>query len=117
VRLCRARALHVLLKGIVMKSILVVDDEKETCVWLKKTLEHKRYEVSTAEDGIRALDMASRDTFDLVLLDIKMPGIDGMTVLGKLRESSPDTPIVMISAHGDRARSIFYRNPSTLRSS
>jgi two-component system nitrogen regulation response regulator NtrX len=101
VRLCRARALHVLLKGIVMKSILVVDDEKETCVWLKKTLEHKRYEVSTAEDGIRALDMASRDTFDLVLLDIKMPGIDGMTVLGKLRESSPDTPIVMISAHGD----------------
>ncbi len=84
-----------------MKSILVVDDEKETCLWLKRSLEHKHYAVTVAEDGIRALDIAAADTFDLVLLDIKMPGMDGMTVLGKLKEMSADLPVVMISAHGD----------------
>ncbi|MGA9121258.1 MAG: sigma-54 dependent transcriptional regulator [Bacteroidota bacterium] len=84
-----------------MKSILVVDDEKETCIWLKRALEHRRYDVSTAEDGIRALEMTAREGYDLVLLDIKMPGMDGLTVLGKMKEASPDIPVVMISAHGD----------------
>ncbi len=84
-----------------MKSILVVDDEKETCVWLKRTLEHRKYNVLVAEDGIRALEMAANESLDLVLLDIKMPGMDGLTVLGKLKEHSADLPVIMISAHGD----------------
>ncbi len=84
-----------------MKSILVVDDEKETCVWLKRSLEHRHYSVTIAEDGIRALEIAANENFDLVLLDIKMPGMDGMTVLGKLKDSSAELPVVMISAHGD----------------
>ena len=84
-----------------MKSILVVDDEKETCVWLKRSLEHKHYGVAVAEDGKRALEIAANETFDLVLLDIKMPGMDGLTVLGKLKDLFPDLPVVMISAHGD----------------
>ncbi len=84
-----------------MKSILVVDDEKETCIWLKRSLEHKHYSVTIAEDGLRALETAANESFDLVLLDIKMPGMDGMTVLGKLKETSADLPVVMISAHGD----------------
>lgn len=84
-----------------MKSILVVDDEKETCVWLKRALEHRKYNVLVAEDGPRALDIAASESLDLVLLDIKMPGMDGLTVLGKLKEHAADLPVIMISAHGD----------------
>ncbi|HEX9006588.1 MAG TPA: sigma-54 dependent transcriptional regulator [Bacteroidota bacterium] len=83
-----------------MKSILVVDDDSEICTWLRKTLEYRKYEVTIAGDGATALKTLAGGAFDLVLLDIKMPGMDGLTVLQKIREGYPDLPVVMISAHG-----------------
>jgi DNA-binding NtrC family response regulator len=83
-----------------MKSILAVDDDREITTWLKKTLEYRRYEVSVADDGPAALRALEASAFDLVLLDIKMPGMDGLTVLHRIKEAHPDLPVVMISAHG-----------------
>jgi len=83
-----------------MKSILVIDDDKEICSWLKKTLEYKKYKVRVAEDGMSGLAKLSEEASDLVLLDIKMPGIDGLAVLHKIKEMNSDLPVVMISAHG-----------------
>lgn len=83
-----------------MKSVLVIDDDKEIRTWLKTTLEYRSFEVHFAIDGPSALALVASTPFDLVLLDIKMPGMDGMLVLQKIKESHPDLPVVMISGHG-----------------
>jgi len=83
-----------------MKSILVVDDDKEIRAWLQKTLEYRQYEVHQVENGLAALSQLEAMAVDLVLLDIKMPGMDGLLVLQKIKERLPDLPVVMISGHG-----------------
>lgn len=82
-----------------MKSILVVDDDKEIRTWLKKTLEYQRFDVQFADDGPSALTRVDQTPFDLVLLDIKMPGMDGIAVLEKIRQKHSELPVVMISGH------------------
>ncbi len=84
-----------------MSRILVVDDERSIRNTLKDILEYEKYEVELAEDGNKALDKVKNSEFDIVLCDIKMPGIDGIEVLEKLTVMAPDTPVVMISGHGN----------------
>jgi len=83
-----------------MAKILIVDDEKSIRNTLKDILEHEGYEITEAEDGSEAIKIISKDKFDVVLSDIKMPKMDGMEVLEKIQEISPETPVVMISGHG-----------------
>lgn len=83
-----------------MNSILVVDDEKSIRESLRMILEYEKYRVHFAEDGASALAQIAGAVIDLVLLDIKMPGIDGMKVLQKIKEAQPELPVVMISGHG-----------------
>ncbi len=83
-----------------MKTILVVDDDKEIRAWLKKTLEYHHYEVSGVENGLAALAQIETMPPDLVLLDIKMPGMDGLVVLQKIKENHPDLSVIMVSGHG-----------------
>jgi len=83
-----------------MKSVLVVDDEKAIRDSIKMTLEYEKFDVHFAEDGPSALAKAGSGSYDLVLLDIKMAGMDGLKVLQKLKDSQPDLPVVMISGHG-----------------
>src|SRR5580765_2077319 len=80
--------------------ILVIDDEVAIRDSLKMTLEYNGYECVGAATGQEGLALAERDAPDLVLLDIKMPGMDGMDVLGRLRGVNETIPIVMISGHG-----------------
>jgi two-component system nitrogen regulation response regulator NtrX len=82
------------------KTILVADDEKGIRDTLKRLLEYEGYRVALAEDGTEALRKTENETVDLVLLDIKMPGIDGMEVLSRLHQSQPGLPVVIISGHG-----------------
>jgi two-component system nitrogen regulation response regulator NtrX len=82
------------------KTILVADDEKGIRDTLKRLLEYDRYRVVLAEDGLEALRKAESDVVDLVLLDIKMPGMDGMEVLSRLHQTQPELPVVIISGHG-----------------
>jgi two-component system, NtrC family, nitrogen regulation response regulator NtrX len=84
-----------------MSRILVIDDERSIRNTLKDILEYEKYEVDLAEDGIKALDKIKAGTYDVILCDIKMPGMDGIEVLEKLTELIPDTPVVMISGHGN----------------
>lgn len=77
--------------------VLVVDDEKMIRSLLKMSLQRMGYEVTSAEDGEEALYLFPQEQFDLVLLDILMPGIDGFTVCSELRRIS-DVPIVMLTA-------------------
>jgi DNA-binding NtrC family response regulator len=84
-----------------MSRILVIDDERSIRNTLKDILEYEKYEVDLAEDGIKALDKVRTAEYDIILCDIKMPGMDGIEVLEKLTEIKPDTPVVMISGHGN----------------
>ncbi len=84
-----------------MSRILVIDDERSIRNTLKDILEYEKYEVDLAEDGPKGLEKIKNGEYDVVLCDIKMPGMDGIEVLDKLSESSSDLPVVMISGHGN----------------
>lgn len=82
------------------KMVLVVDDEKDIRTSLCGILEDEGYRVTTASGGIEALECIRHDMPDLVLLDIWMPGIDGLETLEKIKESFPQVTVIMISGHG-----------------
>jgi two-component system, NtrC family, nitrogen regulation response regulator NtrX len=84
-----------------MSKILVIDDERAIRTTLKEVLEYEKHEVDLAEDGQKGLEMFSANSYDIVLCDIKMAKMDGIEVLGKISELSSDTPVVMISGHGN----------------
>jgi DNA-binding NtrC family response regulator len=84
-----------------MSKILVIDDEKAIRNTLKEVLEYEKYDVDTAEDGPSGIELFANNEYDIVLCDIKMAKMDGIEVLEKIMEISPDTPVVMISGHGN----------------
>ncbi len=84
-----------------MSRILVIDDERSIRNTLKDILEYEKYEVDLAEDGPRGLEKIKSGEYDVVLCDIKMPGMDGIELLGKLSGQLDDLPVVMISGHGN----------------
>ncbi|MGR3294609.1 MAG: response regulator [Candidatus Scalindua sp.] len=81
-----------------MNSILVVDDEVWACDPLKRFLEGKGYDVTVSHSGEDALEKVKNLKPDLMLLDIRMPGIDGMEVLRRVREFDKDVGIIMVTA-------------------
>jgi two-component system nitrogen regulation response regulator NtrX len=83
-----------------MAKILVIDDERSIRNALKDILEFENHIVVGAEDGIKALEMMKEEKYDLVFCDIKMPQMDGIEVLDKVKELY-DMPMVMISGHGN----------------
>jgi len=80
--------------------ILVIDDEAAIRDSLRMTLEYEGYEFIGAATGQEGLALAERDTPDLVLLDVKMPGMDGLEVLDRLHAMNETLPVVVISGHG-----------------
>ncbi|MDG1246261.1 MAG: sigma-54 dependent transcriptional regulator [Polaribacter sp.] len=86
-----------------MSKILIIEDEAAIRRVLKKIIseENEGYEVEEAADGLQGLEMILNNDYDLVLCDIKMPKMDGVEVLEKVKKVKPEIPIVMISGHGD----------------
>jgi len=82
-----------------MAKILVVDDESSIRRTLKEILEFEKHDVDIAANGIDAIDLAKENNYDAILLDIKMPEMDGMEVLDKLQLIN-EVPVIMISGHG-----------------
>jgi two-component system nitrogen regulation response regulator NtrX len=83
------------------KTIMIVDDEPSIRASLEGVLEDEGYKVISASDGHEALKLIEEEMPDLVLLDIWMPGIDGIETLKRIRESNRSLPVVMISGHGN----------------
>jgi two-component system nitrogen regulation response regulator NtrX len=86
--------------------ILVVDDDAAIRDSLRMTLEYAGHEVTSAATGQEALALVEREAPDVVLLDIKMPGMDGMEVLSRLHGMSETLPIIMISGHGSTSTAV-----------
>jgi CheY-like chemotaxis protein len=87
-------------KVIEKKPILVVDDEKNIRLTLSQSLESLGFPIQTAVNGEEALQKLEEAEFGLLLLDLKMPGMDGMEVLHRVRDRWPTIPVIIITAHG-----------------
>ena len=83
-----------------MTKVLIIDDERPIRSALRDILEYEKLQVDDAATGTEGLQKLEKDKYDLVLCDIKMPGIDGIEVLEKIMENGYATPVVMISGHG-----------------
>jgi len=84
-------------------KILIVDDDASLLNQLRQLFLPQRYSVETAMDGREALDKLFDSVFDLVVLDVMMPTVDGLTVLEGMREGGIETPVLMLTAKGDSA--------------
>lgn len=84
-----------------MARILIIDDEPSIRNILRDILEMEDYKVEEAKDGIDALSKIKKSKFDAAICDIKMPRMDGMELLERINILSPDTPVIMISGHGN----------------
>ena len=82
------------------KKILIVDDESEMRVALETTLKREKFQLTCAEDGKKALDVLEDEDFDLVLTDVRMPKLNGLELLRAVKEKSPKTQVVVMTAHG-----------------
>lgn len=84
-----------------MAKILIVDDETAIRNTFRDILEFEKYTVEESADGLDALVKLKQDKFDVIIMDIKMPKMDGMEALERIQLLSPDTPVIMISGHAD----------------
>ena len=82
-----------------MKKILLVDDEDSIHLLYREEFEDEGYEVVSAYNGDQAIDKFQAEKPDLVILDINMPGMNGIEVLRRLKEMSPDLPVILSSAY------------------
>ncbi len=85
--------------GDVGAQILVVDDEENICRMVSRYLKREGFKVLVAHDGEKALNMVSQERPDLLLLDIRMPGISGMDVLRRVKDMNEDMPVIMMTAY------------------
>ncbi|WP_330400358.1 sigma-54-dependent transcriptional regulator [Tepidibacter mesophilus] len=83
-----------------MKKILIADDEQNMLWAIKRALKGKGYKIITASDGLDALEKFKSNEPDLVLIDFKMPKMDGMEVLKEIKDANSKIPVIMITAHG-----------------
>jgi DNA-binding NtrC family response regulator len=91
---------------MIKARVLVVDDEAAIRDTMRMILEYEGHECLVAGSGQEALAIADRDNPDLVFVDVKMPGMDGLEVLSRLRAANETLPVVIISAHGTAATAL-----------
>lgn len=82
-------------------KIWVIDDDRAMRWVLEKTFKEEGLDVTSFEEAQSALDQLSLEAPDVILTDIRMPGIDGLTFLGKVKHSYPDLPVIIMTAHSD----------------
>ncbi len=84
----------------VPKKVLLVDDEREFVQTLSERLQRRQIEASIAYDGEQALEFAGKEQPEVMVLDLKMPGIDGIEVLRRIKKSHPETEVIILTGHG-----------------
>ncbi len=90
-----------------MSKVLVIEDNANLAFGLTRSLESEGYDVESAEDGLRGYDLARMGHPDLVVLDLMLPGMDGYTILKKLRAEGKDVPVLILTARGEEADKVF----------
>ena len=83
--------------------LLIVEDEKQICDMVAKGLYDAGYEVDTCYDGEEALECILSEEYDLIVLDLNLPGVDGMEILKELRQQNEETKVIILSARGQIA--------------
>ena len=86
------------------KKILVVDDEKDFLFIMEYWLKSKGYEVKAANDGFQAVELVKTFNPNIILLDVNMPGIDGLETLKRIRQFNKDVPVIIITAYIEEER-------------
>jgi CheY-like chemotaxis protein len=81
--------------------LLIVDDEENIRFLFKEELEEEGYMVDVASNGLEALEKIKNDVFDLVILDIKMPGMNGIQALNEIKNMNKGLPVILCSAYGE----------------
>ncbi|MEI6810179.1 MAG: response regulator, partial [bacterium] len=81
--------------------ILVVEDEKKLAGFVRKGLEEHGFNVTVSHDGNQAYALACAETFDLIVLDIMLPGRDGLSILKNLREKKKTVPVILVTARSE----------------
>jgi two-component system response regulator (stage 0 sporulation protein F) len=82
-------------------KILVVDDEENIRFLFREELEEEGYQVELASNGFEAIDKARNSKFDVIVMDIKMPGMDGIQALNEIKNMVKDQPVILCSAYGE----------------
>lgn len=90
-----------------MTKVLVVEDNANLAFGLTRSLESEGYSVESAEDGSRGFEMARAGNPDLIVLDLMLPGMDGYTILKKLRAEGKNMPVLILTARGEEADKVF----------
>lgn len=83
-------------------KILIIDDEPNVCQFIGEFLEFKGYEISSAYSGEKALALLGDNSFDLILLDLIMPGMNGLEVLEEIKRTEKDIPIIIVTGVKDK---------------
>jgi len=83
-----------------LPRLLIIEDDTSTAAALQKVLQAECYAVDVAHRGDTGLDLARRDAYDLVITDLRLPGLDGLEVVSRLHTAKPRLPIIMMTAHG-----------------
>ena len=95
--------------------LFIVEDEKEICDTVAKSLYDAGYEVDTCYDGEEALAGILTENYDLVVLDLNLPGMDGMEILKELRQENEETKVLILSARGQRPCSCTWCSRRSVR--
>jgi len=93
-----------------MARILVVDDDQGMREFLEIMLTREGYTVSTASDAVKALNRCKKETFDLIITDLKMPKMDGIKFLQEVKDLSPDTMVILITAYASGETAVTAMN-------
>jgi len=89
-----------------VKRVLVVDDELDFLETIVKRLEVRDIKASGVDSGPKALELLDKEDFDVVILDVKMPGMDGVETLVEMKKKKPQLPVVMLTGHATVASGI-----------
>ncbi len=89
-----------------MRHVLVVDDEEAVCWTLQRALRREGYDVAVASSAEEAFDRAREHCPDAIVLDVRLPGMDGLSALAKLRQLTGDAPVIIVTAHGNLSTAV-----------
>jgi two-component system nitrogen regulation response regulator GlnG len=88
------------------KRILIIDDEEAVCWALERAFQRSGYRVAVAPSAEAGLESAQREPPQVIILDVRLPGADGLSILGRLRQLSGDAPVIVVTAHGNLSTAV-----------